>query len=156
MVPLASVTPGATSSLSGVDNVLSWAAGAAALKHKAQQQHPAPQQPAPQQPQPAAPPSSSPQGLTACDQNISVNSATSCSFADNVFNEYAIAAQGAGAGSYPVYAYSPSTGQWYTDNCNYNTSTQIVLCSHGFGPGPVPVLGRRGLPDPLDAASGGV
>ena len=42
MVPLAQVAPGATSSLGGVDNVLSWVAGATvasqAAKHKAQQQ----------------------------------------------------------------------------------------------------------------------
>ena len=138
MVPLAQVAPGATSSLSGIDNVLSWAAGAAAVnkqaQHTAQQQQQAQQQQAQQQqqaPQQAAPPSGSPQGLTPCDQNISVNSATSCSFANNVFNGYAIEAQSAGAGSYPVYAYSPDTGQSYTDTCNYNPANQIVLCSHG-------------------------
>lgn len=134
MVPLAQVAPGATSSLSGIDNVLSWAGGAAAVKqaaqHKAQQQQQ--QQQAPSAPPAAAPPSSSPSGLTACDQNISVNSSTSCPFANNVFNQYAIAAQSAGAlGSYPVYAYSPDSGQSYTENCNYNVANQIVLCSHG-------------------------
>jgi hypothetical protein len=136
MVPLAQVAPGATSSLSGIDNVLSWAAGAAGVKqaaqNKAQQQQQQQQQQAPSAPQQAAPPSSSPSGLTACDQNISVNSNTSCPFADNVFNQYAVAAQSAGApGSYPVYAYSPDTGQSFTENCNYNVTNQLVLCSHG-------------------------
>jgi hypothetical protein len=136
MVPLAQVAPGATSSLSGIDNVQSWVAGATAVKqaaqHKAQQQQQQPQQQAQQPPPQAAAPSSSPQGLTACDQNISVNSNTSCPFADNVFNEYAIAVQSAGGpGSYPVFAYSPDTGQGFTDNCDYNPANQVVLCSHG-------------------------
>ena len=71
------------------------------------------------------------QGLTACDQNISVNGTTSCPFADNVFNQYAIDVQQNGAGSYSVAAASPSTGQTYTDNCEMNSDTQIVDCSHG-------------------------
>jgi hypothetical protein len=134
MVPLAQVAPGATSSLSGIDNVVSWVAGATAVKqaaqHKAQQQPQ--QQQAPSTPPQSTPPSSSPSGLTACDQNISVNSNTSCPFADNVFNEYAIDTQSAGGpGSYTVFAYSPDNGQGFTDNCNYNPANQIVLCSHG-------------------------
>ena len=106
MVPLAQVAPGATSSLGGVDNVLSWVAGATvasqAAKHKAQQQTSSPAKAS--QPQAsAAAPSGSPSGLTACDQNISVNSATSCAFADNVFYGYAQDVQQAGGpGSYVV------------------------------------------------------
>ncbi len=72
-----------------------------------------------------------PTGLTACDQNISVNSNTSCPFADNVFNEYSIDAQQEGAGSYEVDAYSPATGQTYNDSCQLDSETQIVDCSHG-------------------------
>jgi hypothetical protein len=137
MVPLASVAPGATSSLSGIENLLSWAAGATAVKqaaqHKAQQQQtPSRPQQAPSTPEQAPPASSSPQGLTACDQNISVNSNTSCPFADNVFNQYAIDVQAAGGpSSFSVFAFSPGSGQSYTDNCNYNATSQIVLCSHG-------------------------
>lgn len=135
MVPLAQVAPGATSSLSGVSNVLSWVGGATAVKQaaqkSAQQKSSSTSKPSATQTS-AAPPSSSPTGLTACDQNISVNSATSCSFADNVFAGYAQDVQGSGGpGSYVVYAYSPVTEQGYDDSCDYNPTNQIVLCSHG-------------------------
>lgn len=76
-------------------------------------------------------PSGAPTGLTACDQNISVNDNTSCPFADTVFNQYAVDVQQGGAGSYEVYAYSPATGQTYNDNCQLNSDAQIVDCSHG-------------------------
>jgi len=128
MVPLEQVAPGASSSLDGLDNVLSWAAGASALAQNARQKSQQQQQ----QQQTAQPTPGSPAGMTACDQNISVGASTSCSFADNVFAQYAQDVQQAGApGSYSVDAYSPSTGQTYTDNCNYNPTNQIVLCSHG-------------------------
>lgn len=79
-----------------------------------------------------AQPSGSPSGLIACDQNISVNSATSCAFADRVFSHYAQDVQyGGGPGTYTVYAYSPATGQHYYDTCSYNPQNQLVLCSHG-------------------------
>ena len=84
--------------------------------------------------QPAAPaqPSGSASGLAACDQNISVNSATSCPFAANVFYQYAQDVQsGGGPGTYTVYVYSPATGQNYNDTCSYNPANQIVSCSHG-------------------------
>lgn len=82
--------------------------------------------PAPARPAPANGPN-----LAACDQNISVNGNTSCPFADNVFNQYAISVQQSGAGSYSVDAYSPAAGQTYTDNCQLNSETQVVDCSHG-------------------------
>ena len=135
MVPLAPVAPGATSSLGGIDNVLSWVAGATAAaqaaKQKAQQHSASTAKPS--QPQTTAPAASgSPSGLTSCDQNISVNSATSCQFADNVFYQYAQDVQQAGGpGSYIVDAYSPVTAQDYDDTCSYNPANQIVLCSHG-------------------------
>jgi hypothetical protein len=135
MVPLASVAPGATSSLSGVDNVLRWVAGATAVtqaaKQKSSSQSSSTSTSTSTQ-QSAAPPSGSPSGLTSCDQNISINSATTCAFADNVFYQYAQDVQQAGGpGSYFVYAYSPATGQSYNDSCNNNPTNQIVLCSHG-------------------------
>lgn len=130
-VPLAQVAPGATTSLSGVSNVLSWVAGAQAAQKSAQPKS----SPAPKSstaPAASAPPSGSPGPLTACDQNVSVNSATSCSFADNVFTGYAQdVQQNGGPASYVVYAYSPVTGQGYDDTCTYNPANQIVLCSHG-------------------------
>jgi hypothetical protein len=129
MVPLDQVAPGATSGLGGIDNVLSWAAGATASAQAARQKA---QQASQQQTSTATASPGSPSGMRACDQNISVNASTSCTFADNVFSQYAEAAQQAGApGSYSVVAYSPETGQDYTDGCNYNPQSQIVLCSHG-------------------------
>lgn len=126
MVPLDPIAPGATSSLNGVDNVLGWVA---AEGQAAQKKAPAKASSSASQ---TATPSSSPSGMTGCDQNISVNSSTSCQFADNVFYQYAQDVQQAGGpGSYYVYAYSPVTGQDYTDTCNYNPTDQIVLCSHG-------------------------
>lgn len=130
MVPLGQVAPEATTSLTGVDNVISWAASARTVKHAAPRTIPQ-AQPATTT-TPSSSPSSSPSGLTACDQNISVNSNTSCSFADSVFTMYAQAVQMAGGpSSQAVDAYSSATGQSYTDNCQYNPTTQIVLCSHG-------------------------
>ncbi|MGI8557004.1 MAG: hypothetical protein ACR2ND_01635 [Solirubrobacteraceae bacterium] len=83
-------------------------------------------------PAPAPQPSASPPGMSSCDQNISVNSATTCPFADNVFAAYAQDVQQTGGPeSVVVYAYSSATGQTYTDACNYSSSTQVVLCSHG-------------------------
>jgi len=134
--PLATVASGAGTSVSGTGNLVSWAQSASG---QAQNQQSATQQQTTQQgtstvvPQ-ATPttPSGSAQGLTACGQNISVNSSTSCAFANNVFAQYANAVQQAsGPLSTDVTATSPVTGATYTDNCQYNSSTQIVLCSHG-------------------------
>jgi hypothetical protein len=133
---LDTVASGAGASLSGTDNLVSWAQGASG---QAQAQHTAPQQHATQtatttvvQPAPSTTPSGSPQGLTSCDQNISVNSDTSCSFADNVFAQYASAVQASGGPlSTVVTATSQVTGATYSDSCQYNAATQIVLCSHG-------------------------
>ena len=75
--------------------------------------------------------SSSNPSLAACDQNISVNGNTSCPFADNVFNQYAIEVQQNGTGSYNVAAYSSAANQDYTDDCVLNSDTQIVDCRHG-------------------------
>src|ERR1700733_14381171 len=122
---------GAIGSLSGVSKVLSWVAGVQAA-HKNAQPKSSPAPKSPTTPAPSGPAPSSPGPLTACDQNISVNSSTSCSFADNVFTGYAQdVQQNGGPASYDVYAYSPVTGQGYDDTCTYNPANQIVLCSHG-------------------------
>lgn len=144
LVTITPVVAGAGASVSGTDNLLRWVNGAnAAAQHQsaaAQRRSQQAQQRAVQQAAsgvqgaaPSTPPSSSPQGLTACDQNISVNSSTtSCAFADNVFAQYANAVQQAGGPlSTDVTATSPVTGASYSDSCQYNSSTQIVLCSHG-------------------------
>jgi hypothetical protein len=144
LVPLAAVAPGVADSLSGADTLSGWATRQAKKQTQSSQRKAAQQavakanagnqhtQAAAPQTQAAAPPSSSPTGLTACDQNISVNSSTSCQFADNVFYQYAQDVQQAGGpGSYYVYAFSPASSQTYTDACNYNPANQTVLCSHG-------------------------
>lgn len=68
----------------------------------------------------------------SCGGGISVNSQTSCPFAENVVQQYTEQAEQAGGpGSFDVYAYSPVTGQSYTDLCTYTSSDAIVSCSHG-------------------------
>lgn len=63
---------------------------------------------------------------------ISVNSQTSCPFAQNVVAQYTQEAQEVGSpGSFDVYAYGPVTGQSYADTCTYSSSTGTVSCSHG-------------------------
>lgn len=65
-------------------------------------------------------------GLSYCDQNIQVNSVTSCPFAQNVFVAYgAIANQG----NATVTAYSPATGNTYEIDCS--TDGVTVDCSGG-------------------------
>lgn len=68
--------------------------------------------------------------LSACDSNISVNSVTSCPFAENVFQAYAQNYQSSGYQSDDVVsANSPTTGQTYSMNCTSDGST--VSCSGG-------------------------
>ena len=136
LITINPVAPGAGNSVTGTSNLLNWANGANALAKRqtaaAQRRSQQAQQRASQPAAVSTTPAGSPQGLTACDQNISVNSATSCAFADNVFAQYASAVQAAsGPLSTDVTAASPATGATYTDNCQFNSSTQIVLCSHG-------------------------
>jgi hypothetical protein len=136
LVTINPVVAGAGASVSGTDNLLEWVNGANKLaQHQRVAAQHRPQQVRPPAVQPVATPTtpaSSPQGLTACDQNISVNSSTSCPFADIVFAQYANAVQQANAPlSTVVIASSPVTGATYSDSCQYNASTQIVLCSHG-------------------------
>lgn len=68
-------------------------------------------------------------GMTACDQNISVNSVTSCPFADNVFSTYANDYQSSGQSDDTVVASSPATGNTYTMNCTSDGTT--VTCTGG-------------------------
>lgn len=68
--------------------------------------------------------------LQACDQNISANSATSCSFAENVFVAYweDYEAYGEQSSTY-IVAYSPTTEEDYGMTCAFDGST--VSCSGG-------------------------
>src|SRR5579875_3005960 len=69
-------------------------------------------------------------GMHACDQNISVNHATTCPFADNVFVAYWRAWQQSGDQSdRTVSAHSNATGQDYTMDCT--TDTTSVWCVGG-------------------------
>jgi hypothetical protein len=142
-VNLNSLVAGASASVSGTDNLVKWAQGAsnaaknAAKKDQAQAARSAStgassnggSAPAPT----SSTPSPTPSGLSACDQNISVNaSTTTCQFADAVFAAYAAAVQGNGGPmSTTVTASSSTTGQTYQDYCAYNSTNQIVECSHG-------------------------
>jgi hypothetical protein len=60
-----------------------------------------------------------------------MNGATSCGFADAVFAQHAADVQQGGASSYEVFATSPTTRGSYTDDCQFNATTQILDCSHG-------------------------
>lgn len=65
---------------------------------------------------------------TACDQNISAGSHTSCGFADNVFRAFAHEAA-LGEEEATVTATSPVTGRAYTVRCG--TTHGVTLCSGG-------------------------
>jgi hypothetical protein len=122
-VPIASVAPAASTSITGTDNLLNWATSAAKLSQQ-------PKQivknttttvitPGGGTPNPGG-------GLSYCDQNIQVNSVTSCPFAQNVFVAYWATAN---QGSATVTAYSPATGNTYDIDCSTNGVT--VDCSGG-------------------------
>jgi hypothetical protein len=138
MVSLNGLVPSAGDSVGNTSNLLSWVAGANELKKNKDAQNAQSQStgsttsttantippPSTTSPQPNLSP--------ACgDPNISINGSTSCGFANAVFAQYAVDVQQGGAGSYDVVATSPSTGAGYTDNCQLNSTTQIVDCSHG-------------------------
>jgi hypothetical protein len=72
-----------------------------------------------------------PSGLTACDQNVSVNSVTSCPFASNVFKGYARDYRIAGKqADVQVEAFSPVTGRSYSMDC-FLAERQVVACTGG-------------------------
>jgi hypothetical protein len=108
--------------------------------------------------------SSAPSGWTSasgsCGGGISVNANTSCPFAQNVVDEYQQQADRAGApSSFDVYAYSPVTGESYTDTCNYSSSSGAVSCSHGsdliqFGYSDVSAASTDSQPSDSGSASG--
>jgi serine/threonine-protein kinase len=90
---------------------------------------------APPAPTPAPEPdasSSSSGSLTSCDQNISVNEATSCPFAENVFVAYWEEYESNGEQPYTyVNAFSPATNQSYGMECSLESD--VVSCSGGNG-----------------------
>lgn len=70
------------------------------------------------------------QSLTACDSNISVNSVTSCPFAENVFKAYAQAYKSNGGQTNNVVsAYSPTTTETYSLSCSDQGTT--ITCTGG-------------------------
>jgi hypothetical protein len=76
-------------------------------------------------------PSASTSGGGSCGSGISINSNTSCQFAQNVVDDYMSEAEAGSPGSLAVQAYSPVTGKNYTDTCTYTSSNGMVSCSHG-------------------------
>jgi len=83
-----------------------------------------------------ATPSSAPghSGVTACDANVSVNSVTTCPFAENVFHAYwKLFNEGNRQGETPVEASSPTTHQSYNMMCigREKSGAVIVHCSGG-------------------------
>lgn len=87
----------------------------------------------PPTPEPPAESSSAPSGaLTSCDQNISVNEATSCPFAENVFVAYWEEYEDSGEQPYTyVSAFSPTTNESYGMECALESD--VVSCSGGNG-----------------------
>jgi hypothetical protein len=80
------------------------------------------------QPHTTIPPASS---LTPCDQNISVNSVTSCPFAQSVFRGYVRSYRAGGKQSdVQVEAFSPVTHRRYSMDC-FITGEQAVDCTGG-------------------------
>lgn len=64
-------------------------------------------------------------GTKSCGGGITVNSVTSCEFAQNVRDEYYRS-----GGSSSISAYSPATGQTYSLSCSGSSAT---TCSGGNG-----------------------
>jgi hypothetical protein len=131
-IPLNGIAPGASNSLNGTDNLLSWVSGAngAAKGAAAKAQKPViinnPTTVVTPAPIVTPTPESNSSGLTACDPNISVNSVTSCGFAENVFLAYYDTAN---EGDATVTAFSPATGNTYDIDCS--TDGVTVNCSGG-------------------------
>jgi hypothetical protein len=70
-------------------------------------------------------------GLTACDQNISVDSVTSCPFAENVFRAYVRNYRFNGKqANVQIQAFSPVTHRPYGMDC-FITGRQTVDCTGG-------------------------
>jgi hypothetical protein len=132
LVPLASVAPGASNSLSGTSNLISWSNGAASAATRA---HDAAQQQAVQQAasngaqhgsansaSSSAGSSSSSAGgastgLTSCDQNISAGADTSCPLAENTFYVFSQSPEQSGE---TISVYSPTSGNTYALTCTVN------------------------------------
>jgi hypothetical protein len=133
-VPIASVAPGGSTSISGTGNLLAWAAGANAA---ATTKTPAPATTTTTTTvAPAAPATTGSglgQSLSYCSTGVYVNSATTCPFAENVFVAYfaQYSANGDTFGNYAVQATSPATGTTYTDECQESADGSQIYCSHG-------------------------
>ncbi len=88
--------------------------------------------PAPSAPAPAPEPSYSSGATTSCDSNISVNEATSCPFAENVFVAYWEEYEAYGEESFTyVVAFSSTTNETYGMECILESD--FVTCTGGNG-----------------------
>lgn len=136
LVALNVVVPGAGASLSGNDNLTSWAQGAAkyARAQQVARQRAARQRAARRAATPTtttetvavAPPSTAaPSGGTDCGGGLTAGPYTSCPFADNVQQAW----DAAPGETNTVQAWSPVTNQWYTMSCAPRTSGAGILCT---------------------------
>ena len=123
---------GASSSLSGTNNLLSWAAGAAAVAKKKQGSGTgsgtsgtgsgttgvgsgtATSQPPVQS------------GFRFCDANIQASSSASCPFAANVFTTLYSQWSSGNPGPYSLTVYSPVTGRYYDVMCQANAANTMI------------------------------
>lgn len=127
LVAISGVAPGAGSSLSGADNLQSWAHGAqgaqTAARAKAQRKQAAKAAAGSSTATPAAPSTPAPStggasatGSVDCGGGLTAGPHTSCSFAENVQEAW----DNAPAGTTDITAYSPVTDQTYTEDCEPN------------------------------------
>ena len=74
-------------------------------------------------------PRTPPNGATvrACDRNISADTGTTCSLADNAFKAYAAAIK-SGGNDQTVQATSPASGRTYSLTCS-SGSDDVVVCA---------------------------
>lgn len=134
-VPLARYATGGSTSISGVDNLLSWVSGAQAAKKRAEKPKVIVQNNTTTTTTsvPSTPTSVSPSGgMRFVDQNIQANSNTSDGLAENVFKAYwgAAGSSSTGWGNADITAYSPASGTSYAFSCTTDGTT--VYCS-GLG-----------------------
>jgi hypothetical protein len=116
-VPLASVAPGGSASIYGVNNLLSWAQGA--TNAQGRNTHATIINNNTTTTTTVTPPAIAASSSQGCGAGLQVNGSTSCPFAENVQQAYY---SQVGQGDGTVTAYSPVTGQVYTMSCTQGDS----------------------------------
>lgn len=132
-VSLNSVVPGASASISGIDNFIKWVDGANVIGKVSPKQTiinntTTVQNPVQSNPPPVVTPVS---GMRYCDQNIQADTSTTCGLADNVFTAYwSMGSSAAGWGNATISAWSDSSQQSFDFSCLTDQTT--VTCTQ-FG-----------------------